>query len=88
MTGIRFETCDRRRALEFLRKFYPSAEVEDTEESAGPVLDMVERDVFRIPDPDVHGYRATVYPSANWGTVAEGEPLRVLSEFHARCSVP
>jgi len=80
--GFQFATCDRSRALGFLRKLYPSAIVEDTPGSAGPVLDMVERDVFRIPDPMMHGGRVTIYPAANWSEVPEGEAVRVLKAFH------
>jgi len=80
--GFQFATCDRYRALGFLRTLYPSATVEDTPESAGPVLDMVERDVFRIPDPMMHGGRVTIYPAKNWGDVPDGEAHRVLKAFH------
>lgn len=48
-----FSTCDRRRALGFLRKLYPNCIIEDS----GPtkdLLDLVEQDVCRIDDPDCH----------------------------------
>jgi hypothetical protein len=62
---LRFETCDRRRALGFLQKLLPAYAVEDTPECAGPLLDFVAADVIRIPDPDHHP-NGRVYPSKNW----------------------
>lgn len=59
-----FATCDRKRALTFLQKLYPSYSIEDTLESAGPLLEFVERDVVRITDPDFH--TGQVVQSKNW----------------------
>jgi hypothetical protein len=56
-----FATCDRHRALGFIRRLLPSVQIEDTPESAGPVLDFVEMDIIRIGDPAFHG--GTVYAS-------------------------
>lgn len=50
-----FATCDRRSALEFLKKLYPSHVVEDSDESVKSLLDIVEADELRICDPDYHG---------------------------------
>jgi hypothetical protein len=63
-----FATCDRVRALEFIRRVYPSyvARISDTPESAGPVLDFVERDVIRIQDPLMHGSTIQVIPGTAW----------------------
>lgn len=77
---IRFATCERRRALEFLKKFYPSRVIEDTPESAGPVLDLVEQDLFRIPDPDFHG--GTVFPGPKWDESRREECVSVMDRFH------
>lgn len=82
MTGIRFETCERKRALQFLKKLYPSSVIEDTENSAKAVLDMVEKDHFRIPDPDMHGGRVEIFPSTNFKKEDEGKYIKVLSTFH------
>jgi len=84
MTTLRFETCSRKSALGFLRKFYPSATVEDTEESAKAVLDFVEKDVFRIPDPSFHS--GAIYPSKNWSG-NEAAATAALTAFHAKHSV-
>lgn len=59
--GFAFATCERHRALGFLKKMYPSAEVTDTDESAKPLLDQVEKDVIRVGDPDFHG--GAIFPS-------------------------
>lgn len=53
MTIFRFATCERGRALGFLTKFYPSTEVKD-EGATSDVLDLVEKDIIRIPDPAFH----------------------------------
>lgn len=48
-----FATCDRGRALGFLRKLYPNSTVND-EGPTKALLDLVEADVLRIDDPDCH----------------------------------
>lgn len=53
MTLFRFATCERPRALGFLAKFYPDAEVKD-EGPVADVLDLVQKDIIRIPDPAFH----------------------------------
>lgn len=63
---INFATCDRKRALEFIQKVYPSKTITDTPESAGPLLDFVEKDIVRIQDPIMYGNRIEVIPSKNW----------------------
>lgn len=78
MAILRFETCNRRSALGFLQKFYPNAGLTDTPESAAPVLDLVEKDVFRIPDPALHN--GAIYPSKNWDK--HPEATAVLTAFH------
>ena len=75
-----FATCERPRALGFLRKLYPSTTVEDTADDAGPVLDLVERDVIRICDPDFHG--GTVIASTNYATVPAGDIQSTLKRFN------
>lgn len=74
---LRFETCDRQRALGFLAKLLPAYVVEDTAECAGPLLDFVEADVIRIPDPDHHPNGA-VFPSKNW----TAESFKPVSDAH------
>jgi hypothetical protein len=50
-----FATCDRRNALGFLQKLYPSYRVEDTDDSVKALLDIIEADELRICDPSFHG---------------------------------
>lgn len=65
--NIEFATCERKRALEFIQRVYPSKAITDTPESAGPLLDLVERDIIRIQDPAMYGNRIGVSPNAsNW----------------------
>ena len=47
----RFATWDRKLALKFLQGHHPSWNLEDTPERAGPVLDLVEENLFLIVDP-------------------------------------
>jgi len=49
-----FATCERRRALEFLKKLYPSHRVEDADDSVKDLLDIIEADELRVCDPEFH----------------------------------
>lgn len=60
---FQFATCERSTALGFLKKLYPHADVSDTPECAGPVLDFVEKDYIRIPDPMMHGMTVSIFPT-------------------------
>ena len=68
---IEFATCDRKRALEFIQKVYPGKVITDTQDSAGPLLDFVEKDIVRIQDPRMYGSRIQVSPGKKW--VEDGE---------------
>lgn len=59
-----FATCERNRALVFLKKLYPSYTVEDTETSVKDLLDIIEADEIRVCDPDYHG--GSIIQSTNW----------------------
>lgn len=63
---VQFATCNRITALAFIRKVYPNQQIEDTPESAGPLLDLAEKDVVRIQDPMMYGKRIAVVPGRNW----------------------
>lgn len=63
--NIEFATCERHRALEFIQRVYPSKTITDTPDCAGPLLDLVERDIVRIQDPTMYGGQIAVSPSAN-----------------------
>ena len=64
--GINFATCERRSALAFIQQVYPLKEITDTPDSAGPLLDFVEKDIVRIQDPIMYGKRIQVLPGKNW----------------------
>jgi len=64
--NIQFATCERKRALEYLQKVYPGEKIEDTPESAGKLLDLVEKDIVRIQDPYMYGDRIGVIPGKKW----------------------
>ena len=78
---VRFETCNRYNALKFLQQFYPGCSVRDTQNSAAPVLDLVEEDIVRIPDPSLHSDGA-ITPSTNWDERRRDEVMRKFREFH------
>ena len=65
--NIEFATCERKRALEFIQRVYPSKKITDTPDCAGPLLDLVEKDIVRIQDPMMYGDRIAISPNAkNW----------------------
>ncbi len=64
--NIHFATCDRQRALQFIQDVYPDREITDTEDCAGPLLDLVAKDILRIQDPMMHGNRIAVLPGNKW----------------------
>lgn len=64
--SIDFATCERHRALAFIKQVYPSKEITDTAESAGPLLDFVEKDIVRIQDPMMYGNMIAINPGKNW----------------------
>ena len=64
--NIEFSTCNRRSALEFIQQVYPSKTITDTPDSAGPLLDFVEKDIVRIQDPMMYGNQIQVTPGRNW----------------------
>ncbi len=64
--SFEFATCVRKTALGFIQKVYPSKTITDSSDSAGPLLDFVEKDIVRIQDPMMHGSRIRVSPGENW----------------------
>lgn len=75
-----FATCDRKMALEFLKQYYPNHDITDTEESAKNILDITEKDIVRIPDPNFH--RGEIFPSNNYKEDMREDVLRIIQEFH------
>jgi hypothetical protein len=73
---IQFATCERWRALGFIKKVYPSRTIEDTPECAGPLLDLVEKDIVRIQDPMMYGTRIEVVPGKKWDDNMREEVIR------------
>lgn len=62
--GFTFATCDRTRALEFLKILYPSSVVLDSSDSVSDLLDIIEADEIRITDPGLH--KGQIIQSKNW----------------------
>lgn len=73
-----FATCDRRRALEFLKKLYPSSVIEDTEQSVKDLLDIIESDEIRVCDPDYHG--GQIIQSDNWNDTTHARATAALKK--------
>ena len=65
-----FATCERNRALEFIRKLHPKQDITDTPETAGDFLDIIEADELRVCDPDCHGGQIIIGTNFN-GTTQE-----------------
>ena len=81
---IHFATCERHRALEFLKKLYPSQEITDTKDCAGDFLDLVAKDIVRVQDPMMHGLRCQVIPGNNWSESYTQEVLTSIAKFHGK----
>jgi len=81
---IQFATCERKRALCFLQNSYPNGRIADTDDSAKAVLDLVEADIVRIPDPYMYGLRVAIRPSTHWDENKKSKYIAILKEFHNR----
>ncbi len=73
-----FATCERLRALEFLKKLYPSDVVEDTDESVKDLLDIIEADEIRVCDSDCHG--GQIIQSYNWNDTTHARATAALQK--------
>ena len=80
--GFAFATCDRRRALGFIQKLYPSRDVKD-EGAVADVLNFVEADVIRIGDPEFHG--GQVFEGTKGGYA---DAIPSLKAMHAALTAP
>ena len=78
---IRFETCERKTALRYLQHFYQNRILEDKGNTKA-VLDLVEADIFRIPDPKFHP-GGQVYPGKNWDESKKDKYLKAFNDFNA-----
>ena len=83
--SFNFATCDRNRALGFLQDIYPSQTITDTPESAGQLLDYVEKDIVRIQDPLMHKTNGTiqVIPATNWNESHRDGVVSACMLFHS-----
>lgn len=70
---IAFATCERNKALAYMQTAEPGAGLTDTPESAGPVLDLVERDVLRVQDPLMHGKQIAVIAGTKYTDAHDAE---------------
>lgn len=73
-----FATCERNRALEFLKKLYPSSVVEDSDGSVKDLLDIIEADEIRVCDPDFHG--GQIIQSGNWNDTTHERATAALKK--------
>jgi len=80
--NIQFATCNRQEALRFIQMVYIPNKITDTPDSAGPLLDFVEKDIVRIQDPMMYGGRIQVIPGKNWV-----EDAKIREEIAAACMI-
>lgn len=73
-----FATCERGRALGFLKKLYPSSVVEDSDASVKDLLDIIEADEIRVCDPDYHG--GQIIQSTNWNETTHERATAALKK--------
>jgi len=85
---IEFATCERNKALDWIRQVYPSATIEDAPESAGPLLDFIEQDRIRIQDPMMYGHRINVVPGRKWVETVAGRKAVLAAVRVLRDSLP
>lgn len=79
MGTLQFATCDRNRALGFLKAFYDNGKVED-KGIIKEVLDLVQADIIRIPDPALH-QNGAILPSNNWDDARREEIIDTLTQM-------
>lgn len=79
--NIRFATCARPSARRFLERFYPDCDFASCEKEVGAVLDLVEKDIFRIPDPDYHP-DGGVFPGKNMNDNNKESSIKALQDMH------
>ena len=61
---------------------YPSKVITDTPDCAGPLLDLVEKDIVRIQDPMMYGGKISVSQSANnWDEKYRDEVIAACKLF-------
>lgn len=84
---IHFATCERHRALGFIKKVYPSYLITDTDDCAKPLLDFVEKDIVRIQDPMMHGNSIAVIPSHNWDESLTSEVVEACKRLTSKKEV-
>lgn len=76
---VNFATCNRSDALKYLQTASPGDNITDTPDSAGPVLDLVAKDVLRVQDPLMHGNRIAVIAGNNYSESHEAEVTKAVN---------
>jgi hypothetical protein len=83
---VQFATCERHSALKYLQHVYPSKVVTDTPDCAGPLLDLVARDVMRVQDPHMYGNRIAIVPGNKFDESQRDECTRICQGLVAKLS--
>ncbi len=73
-----FATCDRYKALQFLKDLYPSCEV--NEDNTKEILDLVEKDILRVCDPKYH--RGSIIGATNFKPVMQSDIQEIIERFN------
>lgn len=76
---INFATCERKRALEYIRKVYPSKEIQESD--VAELLDFVEKDYARVQDPMMYGNRIAIIPGKKFRPEMRKEIEKVCKNF-------
>jgi len=79
--ALSFATCERTRAFQFLEEFYPKRDISSEAPEVIAVLDWVEKDVIRIPDPAFHPGGGIV-TGKNYQNEQRDEVMKALEAFH------
>lgn len=82
--NIQFATCQRHRALGFIRAVYPDRAIDDAGATQA-LLDLVEADVVRVQDPMMHACNGqiAVIPGDKWDDSRLAEVQQIGAAFLA-----
>ena len=78
--NINFATSERATALQYMQRAEPSKNY--TEESAGPILDLVENNIMRIGDPFMYGGKAPLFPSDGFNESMRSEVMSAIKSIN------
>lgn len=75
-----FSTCDSNRALDFLKKLYPSKTDKCSWELMPKLKILIDGDILRVDDPDFH-QPATIRPGKRYDSSYEADISNAIKEL-------